>query len=417
MESMYRYEDDSFSKFYQELKETNFFNNGILIVIWDHRKMTPLEDKEFAKRWTTAAAKIIGFIIWKNIPARTLANGIYQQTDLFYSLVREFWSWKVEVLQHYNDLFSKELSRKWSLKQRYEDRKMNIANSDWKEGVLDLNRMKITDWAEYFPEDDILNYVKLSLDYQKEHLEGTGETKNNRVILISHRGITKNATENSLNAFKAAYNAWADWVELDVNATRDWKLVVYHWPKLYGQTQCVNEMRDICDIDWDEVKECLLNDWEEIMLLEDALPQIKNLFSYIFLDFKVWEGENCQIDTEALFDETIQLIQKDKMDAKIIFSSYNENISKILSKRWDLISALDTYTLADLDELPWSYFSYFMTPAENYSETLVQRLQRYMVDPVAYTVNDIPTLKKLQELGVRFIMTDEFEELKQALEQ
>ncbi|MBQ9554195.1 hypothetical protein IJU97_04530 [bacterium] len=58
-----------------------------------------------------------------------------------------------------------------------------------------------------------------------------------------------------------------------------------------------------------------------------------------------------------------------------------------------------------------------MTPAENYSETLVQRLQRYMVDPVAYTVNDIPTLKKLQELGVRFIMTDEFEELKQALEQ
>ncbi|MBQ9554194.1 hypothetical protein IJU97_04525 [bacterium] len=45
------------------------------------------------------------------------------------------------------------------------------------------------------------------MDYQKEHLEGTGETKNNRVILISHRGITKNATENSLNAFKAAYNA------------------------------------------------------------------------------------------------------------------------------------------------------------------------------------------------------------------
>jgi glycerophosphoryl diester phosphodiesterase len=67
--------------------------------------------------------------------------------------------------------------------------------------------MKIVDGAEDFPEDDILNYVKLSLDFQKEKLEDNGENQNNRVILISHRGITKTATENSLNAFKAAYEA------------------------------------------------------------------------------------------------------------------------------------------------------------------------------------------------------------------
>jgi glycerophosphoryl diester phosphodiesterase len=45
------------------------------------------------------------------------------------------------------------------------------------------------------------------LDFQKEKLEDNGENQNNRVILISHRGITKTATENSLNAFKAAYEA------------------------------------------------------------------------------------------------------------------------------------------------------------------------------------------------------------------
>jgi phosphoglycerol transferase MdoB-like AlkP superfamily enzyme len=50
MEGMYRYEDETFSKFYEDLKATKFFDNGILIVIGDHRKMTPLEDKEFAKR-------------------------------------------------------------------------------------------------------------------------------------------------------------------------------------------------------------------------------------------------------------------------------------------------------------------------------------------------------------------------------
>jgi glycerophosphoryl diester phosphodiesterase len=57
-----------------------------------------------------------------------------------------------------------------------------------------------------------------------------------------------------------------------------------------------------------------------------------------------------------------------------------------------------------------------MTPAENYSDTLIQRLQRYLVDAVAYTVNDVQTLKSLQKIGVRFVMTDEFEKLKEALE-
>jgi hypothetical protein len=33
------------------------------------------------------------------------------------------------VLENYNDLFSKEVSRKRSIKQRYEEKKMNIADA------------------------------------------------------------------------------------------------------------------------------------------------------------------------------------------------------------------------------------------------------------------------------------------------
>jgi phosphoglycerol transferase MdoB-like AlkP superfamily enzyme len=32
-EGMYRYEDETFSKFYENLKATDFFDNGILIVL------------------------------------------------------------------------------------------------------------------------------------------------------------------------------------------------------------------------------------------------------------------------------------------------------------------------------------------------------------------------------------------------
>jgi glycerophosphoryl diester phosphodiesterase len=45
----------------------------------------------------------------------------------------------------------------------------------------------------------------------------------------------------------------------------------------------------------------------------------------------------------------------------------------------------------------------------------MQKLQRYLIDGVAYTVDDVETLKNLQKLWVKFIMTDDFEKLKNAL--
>ena len=419
MEWMYRYEDESFSKFYEDLKATNFFDNGILIVIWDHRKMTPLEDKEFAKWWTTAAAKIIWFMIGKWVPTNKLANGIYQQTDLFYSMLHEFWSWTVEVLENYNDLFSKEISRKRSIKQWYEEKKMNIADTAGHEWVIDLSRMKMMNGEEYFPVDDILNYVRLSIDFQKEShwLKTDDNAQKNRMILIAHRGITKRATENSIDAFSDAYDAWAEGIEMDVSATKDGQLIVFHGPKLYGQTKCKQEQRDVCNMNWNEVQECLLNDGQEIMLLEDVLPKIKDWFRYVFLDFKIWEGESCPQNKWKIFEEVLTLVQKNKMDAKVIFSSYDENVSKFLWTKWNIISALDTYSLDRLDDIPWSYFSYFMTPSENFTDTLIQKLERYMVDGVAYIVNDVQTARNLQSLGVRFMITDEIELLRNGLKQ
>jgi hypothetical protein len=39
-----------------------------------------------------------------------------------------------------------------------------------------------------------------------------------------------------------------------------------------------------------------------------------------------------------------------------------------------------------------------------------------MIDGVAYIVNDIPMAQELQKMWVRFIMTDEIEKLRSALE-
>lgn len=51
-------------------------------------------------------------------------------------------------------------------------------------------------------------------------------------LVIAHRGASGHATENSLEAFQAAEKLGADGVELDVQATSDGAIVVFHDPSL-----------------------------------------------------------------------------------------------------------------------------------------------------------------------------------------
>lgn len=42
-----RYSDDTFAEFYRNLKESDYFDDGYLIVFSDHRKIAPLTREEF----------------------------------------------------------------------------------------------------------------------------------------------------------------------------------------------------------------------------------------------------------------------------------------------------------------------------------------------------------------------------------
>ena len=57
-----------------------------------------------------------------------------------------------------------------------------------------------------------------------------------RPLIIAHRGLTSAAPENTVAAFRAAVEAGADGVELDVRLSRDGEVVVLHDPGLQRTT-------------------------------------------------------------------------------------------------------------------------------------------------------------------------------------
>jgi len=124
--NMYRYTDDTLYTLYESLKEMGFFDNGMLIIIGDHRKMTPLESNEYEKYGISSYGRIVCTVIGKDIPKHLIDHGIYQQTDIYYSLKRMF-SDNIITTPKYNDIFTGAKQRPFSINANIHSNKNLLA--------------------------------------------------------------------------------------------------------------------------------------------------------------------------------------------------------------------------------------------------------------------------------------------------
>jgi len=66
-----------------------------------------------------------------------------------------------------------------------------------------------------------------------------------RVQVLAHRGASAYAPENTLAAFRLAIEQRADWLEMDVQQTRDGHLVVFHDLRMERTTNGQGNLRDL----------------------------------------------------------------------------------------------------------------------------------------------------------------------------
>jgi len=170
-ESMYRYTDDLLIQFYKDLKQTDFFDNGLLIVVWDHRKMTPLESGEYDKYADSAYNRIACLVIWNDIKP-DIDENIYQQTDIFYS-IKDMFGDSIKLIDNYNNIFDKEIRRDYALAPSFADKEnMVIIQKNYKWLIyenLTLNSEKTKFKRKYNnienPEE-IIEYINQLRSYQ-----------------------------------------------------------------------------------------------------------------------------------------------------------------------------------------------------------------------------------------------------------
>lgn len=142
-------------------------------------------------------------------------------------------------------------------------------------------------------------------------------------MIYAHRGASGYAPENSLRAFNLSARMHADGVELDVQRTRDGRLVVYHDETLERLTHATGPL---CDYTYDEL--------QSYPLLrapgatgEDVIPLFSDVLALLFrlgLRLNV-ELKNSRNPYPGMEEEVLREVKEADMDKRTIYSSFNHH--------------------------------------------------------------------------------------------
>lgn len=82
LEKAMRFADQAFGEFLQELDKSGFFGKGLLVVVSDHRSMTPVSAEELERFGAGTFSRVPAFIIGGDIESGTLDDRVLSQGDL-----------------------------------------------------------------------------------------------------------------------------------------------------------------------------------------------------------------------------------------------------------------------------------------------------------------------------------------------
>lgn len=157
-------------------------------------------------------------------------------------------------------------------------------------------------------------------------------TNDNVVKAVAHRGTMLYVPENTLCAYKNAYNLGFTWIETDICFTSDGKYVMLHDDTI---DRTSNGTGNVTSKTLAELKELDFGSWfnadfvgEKIPTLEETLLLCRSLSMHIILEIK----SSLSWTVEQIY-EICDIVKRYGMENKIVFSSFSQfYLAKVLEK-------------------------------------------------------------------------------------
>lgn len=240
--------------------------------------------------------------------------------------------------------------------------------------------------------------------------------------VVAHRGDSANYPENTLPAFLSAVEMGIDVVETDVHLTKDGQIIIWHDDTLERNTDGVGRIED------HSVEELKKYDAGYTFTKDGGLsfPFRGKGIQLCTLDeaLKACPEERFNIDLKTndvkIVDSYLKVIKENRAEGRVCTASFHlDNLKAVRKKAPELLTSVSTLEVLPLlfgqklHLLPKKFDRkiVFQVPQAQWgikviTKGFVEAMHRRGAVIMVWTINDEETMRRLFELGVDSVMTD-----------
>lgn len=224
-------------------------------------------------------------------------------------------------------------------------------------------------------------------------------------MIMAHRGLSADALENTLYAFAAAIDVGANFIELDVQQTKDGVLIVMHDQSLLRTT---GVDKNIWEVDYDEIKDLDAGSWFDLIYGNAHISTLEEVLQ--FVDGRIQlniEIKPTDYSSDTLEQDVAELIEKYDYTDKYWVTSFSYTSLKKIKQVNSAIKTAYVMSMAYGQFYNLQYADRFSLNKVFVINQVVNAVHQNGKQVFAWTVNSISEARSLCNLQVDGIITDD----------
>jgi glycerophosphoryl diester phosphodiesterase len=223
------------------------------------------------------------------------------------------------------------------------------------------------------------------------------------VAVTAHRGASLQAPENSMSAFRAAYAAGSDFVELDVQRTRDGAIVVFHDGDLMRMGE---DPRKVKNLTLAEIQAIDIGQRRGPAYAGEHVPTLAEVIDYARDKFRINIELKYNVPDQGLATAVIALVrQKDFLDQIVITSLDHAALRQVERIQPDIDTGL--IVTAAVGKVTRTDTDFVSLNAARATASLVDQARAAGKQVHVWTVNTPEAMLRMIERDVDNIITDD----------
>jgi glycerophosphoryl diester phosphodiesterase len=236
--------------------------------------------------------------------------------------------------------------------------------------------------------------------------------------VIAHRGISAKAPENTMAAFRmAAGTANIHMIELDVRLSRDGRPVVIHDRTLQRTTTGNGAVREY---PVHELKKFDAGSWFHPSFAEERIPTLLEVLS--FVRGKSWvnielKGDLFSRSHEALVQGVVENVRDCEMSDQVLYSSFTHELVASVRRLEPKANTGVIYNFyRDFGRSPSKLAnragaSVFVCARRELHRSMIRDVRQHALALYVYTLNSVQDARKMVELGIDGIISDNADDI------